>query len=166
MTIGEFCGNFGNFEENWPLQAVEFCIFTLFSRLQGMAKSFDTGIIYILNENRVFALVLYLKTRHFQNTENKANAHVCDRRMPAASFCYMVYCLIAVCLYASGLWGRELFVLIVFGQSRPPDDRCIQLHAFFISRKSLELSARTRVNARWVSLLFFDWKLDTFKHKE
>ena len=29
----------------------------------------------------------------FMNTENEANAHVCDRRMPAASFCYMVYCL-------------------------------------------------------------------------
>ena len=26
---------------------------------------FDNGIIYILNENRVFALVLRLKTRHF-----------------------------------------------------------------------------------------------------
>ena len=84
----------------------------------------------------------------FMNTENKANAHVCDRRMPAASFCYMVYCFIAVCLFASGLWGRELFVLIVFGQSRPSVGKCIQLHAFFISRKSLEVSARTRANAR------------------
>lgn len=44
--------------------------------------------------------------------------------------------------------GRELFALIVFGQSRPPDDRCIQLHAFFVSRKSLEVSARMWVNAR------------------
>ena len=65
MTIGGFCGNFDNFEENRPLQAVEFCIFTLFSRLPGEATSFDTGIIYILGENRVFALVLHLKTRHF-----------------------------------------------------------------------------------------------------
>ena len=65
MTIGDFRGNFDHFEENRPLQAVEFCVFTLFSRLQGMATSFDTGIIYILNENRVFALVLRLKTRHF-----------------------------------------------------------------------------------------------------
>ena len=93
MTIGKIRGNFGNLDENRPSQTVEFCVFTHFSYLPGVASPFDNGIIYILNENRVFALVLYLKTRHFQNTENKANAHVCDRRMPAASFCYMVYCL-------------------------------------------------------------------------
>ena len=66
MTIGNFRENFDNFEENRPLQAVEFCVFTLFSRLPGVATPFDIGIIYILNENRVFALVLHLKTRHFQ----------------------------------------------------------------------------------------------------
>ena len=55
----------------------------------------------------------------------------------------------------SMLLGRELFVLIVFGQSRPSSSKCIQLHAFFIFRKSLEVSARTRANARRVSLLFF-----------
>ena len=65
MTIGDFRGNFGNFEENRPPQAVEFCVFTLFSRLPGVASPFDTGIIYILGKNRVFALVLLLKTRHF-----------------------------------------------------------------------------------------------------
>ena len=65
MTIGDFCGIFGNFDENRPLQAVEFCVFTLFSRPPGVASPFDTGIIYILGENRVFALVLRLKTRHF-----------------------------------------------------------------------------------------------------
>ena len=65
MTIGEICGNFGNFDENRPPQAVEICIFTLFSRLPGVASPFDTGIIYILGENRVFALVLHLETRHF-----------------------------------------------------------------------------------------------------
>ena len=65
MTIGDFRGNFDHFEENRPLQAVEFCVFTLFSRLPGVASPFDNGIIYILNENRVFALVLRLKTRHF-----------------------------------------------------------------------------------------------------
>ena len=65
MTIGGFCGNFDNLEENRPLQAVEFCIFTLFSCLPGVATSFDIGIIYILDENRVFALVLHLETRHF-----------------------------------------------------------------------------------------------------
>ena len=67
MTIDEFCGNFVNFEGNRPPQAVEFCVFTLFSRLPGVASPFDTGIIYILDENRVFAPVLYLKTRHFQD---------------------------------------------------------------------------------------------------
>ena len=66
MTIGEFCENFGNFEENRPLQPVEIRVFLLFSCLPGVASPFDTGIIYILNENRVFALVLHLKTRHFQ----------------------------------------------------------------------------------------------------
>ncbi len=65
MTIGDFRGNFGNFEEKRPLQAVEFCVFMLFSRLPGVASPFDSGIIYILNENRVFALVLHLETRHF-----------------------------------------------------------------------------------------------------
>ena len=65
MTIGDFRENFDNFEENRPLQAVEFCVFLLFSCLPGVASPFDTGIIYILNENRVFALVLRLKTRHF-----------------------------------------------------------------------------------------------------
>ena len=65
MTIGEFRRNFGNFDENRPPQAVEFCVFLLFSCLPGVASPFDSGIIYILNENRVFALVLLLKTRHF-----------------------------------------------------------------------------------------------------
>ena len=65
MTIGENRENFGNFEENRPMQAVEFCVFTFFSRLPGVTSPFDTGIIYILNENRVFALVLHLETRHF-----------------------------------------------------------------------------------------------------
>ena len=67
MTIGDFRGNFDHFEENRPLQAVEFCVFTLFSCLPGVESPFDSGIIYILNENRVFAPVLYLKTRHFQD---------------------------------------------------------------------------------------------------
>ena len=58
MTIGDFCGNFGNFDENRPPQAVEFCVFTLFSRLPGVASPFDTGIIYILGENRVFSCSL------------------------------------------------------------------------------------------------------------
>ena len=66
MTIGVFRGNFGNFEENRPLQAVEFCVFTLFSCLPSVASPFDTGIIYILNENRVFALVLTLKSANFE----------------------------------------------------------------------------------------------------
>ena len=65
MTIGDFRENFDNFEENRPLQAVEFCVFLLFSCLPGVASPFDSGIIYILGENRVFALVLRLKTRHF-----------------------------------------------------------------------------------------------------
>jgi hypothetical protein len=65
MTIGGFRENFDNFEENRPLQAVEFCVFLLFSCLPSVASPFDNGIIYILDENRVFALVLLLKTRHF-----------------------------------------------------------------------------------------------------
>ena len=65
MTIGDFRENFDNFEENRPLQAVEFCVFTLFSRLQGVASPFVIPIIYICGVNRVFALVLHLKTRHF-----------------------------------------------------------------------------------------------------
>ena len=65
MTVGDFRGNFGIFGEIRPLQAVEFCVFTLFSRLPGVESPFDTGIIYILGENRVFALVLHLETRHF-----------------------------------------------------------------------------------------------------
>ena len=48
----------------------------------------------------------------------------------------------------AAIMGRELFALIVFGQSRPPDDRCIQLHAFFVPRKSLEEPARMGANAR------------------
>ena len=80
--------------------------------------------------------------------ENKANAHVCDWPEPAASSCYMVYCLDSSRPYASGLLGRELFVLIIARQSRPSDGKCFQLHAFFVSRKRLEESARTRVNAR------------------
>ena len=67
MTIGENRENFGNFDENRPPQAVEICVFALFSRLPGVASPFDTRIIYILDENRVFAPVLYLKTRHFQD---------------------------------------------------------------------------------------------------
>ena len=47
MTIGDFRGNFGNFDENRPLQAVEFCVFTFFSYLPGVASPFDSGIIYI-----------------------------------------------------------------------------------------------------------------------
>ena len=77
--------------------------------------------------------------------ENKANAHVCDWLRPAASFGYMANFYLLV---PHDLLGRELFVLIVFGQSRPPDGKCIQLHAFFVSRKCLEESARTGVNTR------------------
>jgi len=58
MTIGDFRGNFGNFDKNQPPQAVEICVFTLFSRLQGVASPFDTGITYILGENRVFSCSL------------------------------------------------------------------------------------------------------------
>jgi hypothetical protein len=65
MTIGDFCENFENFEENRPLQAVEFCVFTLFPRLPGVASPFVIPIIYICGVNRVFALVLHLETRHF-----------------------------------------------------------------------------------------------------
>lgn len=65
MTYGEFCGYFGNFDEIRPPQVVEICVFTLFPCLPGVASPFDSGIIYILNENRVFALVLHLETRHF-----------------------------------------------------------------------------------------------------
>jgi hypothetical protein len=68
MTIGVFCGNFGNFEENRPPQAVEFCVFTLFSRLPGVASPFDTGIIYISLQIE-FSLVLYLKLRQFLRRE-------------------------------------------------------------------------------------------------
>ena len=50
MTIGEFRENFDNFEENRPLQAVEFCVFTFFSRLPGVATPFDSGIIYIIEQ--------------------------------------------------------------------------------------------------------------------
>ena len=95
--------------------------------------------------NRVFALVLHLETRHFHECGEQANAHVCDRLRSAASFGYMANFYLLV---PHDLLGRELFVLIVFGQSRPSSSKCIQLHAFFISRKSLEVSARTRVNAR------------------
>ncbi len=87
MTIGEFCGNFGNFEENRPLQAVEICVFTLFSRLPGVASPFAIPKIYISRQIG-FSLVLYLKLRQFLQRE-QGDAHVCDRRKPAASFWYM-----------------------------------------------------------------------------
>lgn len=48
----------------------------------------------------------------------------------------------------AAILGRELFALIVFRQSRPSVGKCIQLHAFFVSRKRLEVYAGTRVNAR------------------
>ena len=65
MTIGDFRGNFDHFEENRPLQAVEFCVFTLFSCLPGVASPFDSGIIYISLQIE-FSLVLYLKSRQFR----------------------------------------------------------------------------------------------------
>jgi len=68
MTIGDFRGNFGNFDENRPPQAVEICIFTLFSCLPGMASPFDSGIIYISLQIE-FSLVLYLKSRQFLQRE-------------------------------------------------------------------------------------------------
>ena len=77
--------------------------------------------------------------------ENKANAHVCDRLRSAASFGYMANFYLLV---PRDLLGRELFVLIIARQSRPSDGKCIQLHAFFVFRKCLEVSARTGVNAR------------------
>ena len=77
--------------------------------------------------------------------ENKANAHVCDRLRSAASFGYMANFYL---LMPRDLMGRELFVLIVTRQSRPSRGKCIQLHAFFVFRKCMEVSARTGVNAR------------------
>ena len=79
------------------------------------------------------------------DTGNKANAHVCDRLRSAASFGYMANFYL---LMPRDLMGRELFVLIVFRQSRPSVGKCTQLHAFFVSRKSMDVSARTGVNAR------------------
>ena len=64
-----------------------------------------------------FSLVPSLKSRQFQEYGNKTNAHVCDRLRFAASFCCMAYCF-AISQDADGHLGRELFVLIVFGQSR------------------------------------------------
>ena len=58
MTIVKIRGNFGNLDENRPPQAVEICVFTFFSSLPGVASPFDNGIIYILNENRVFSCSL------------------------------------------------------------------------------------------------------------
>ena len=68
MTIGDFRENFDNFEGNRPLQAVEICIFTLFSCLPGMESPFDSGIIYISLQIE-FSLVLYLKSRQFLQRE-------------------------------------------------------------------------------------------------
>ena len=89
MTIDDFCGNFGNFDENRPPQAVEFCVFTLFSCLPGVASPFAIPKIYISLQIEFLLLFSIWKLDTFMNTENKANAHVCDRRKPAASFWYM-----------------------------------------------------------------------------
>ena len=46
-----------------------------------------------------------------------------------------------------GLLGRELSVLIMFGQSRPSGSKCIQLHAFLFSEKH-GIDVGTGANAR------------------
>ena len=116
MTIGEFCGNFGNFEENRPLQAVEICVFTLFSRLPGVASPFAIPKIYILNENRVFSLVLYLKLRHFhtqgiRRTLTSATGASLSHRFGTCIFDK------SACRQAA-IMGRELFAFICVGQSK------------------------------------------------
>ena len=93
-----------------------------------------------------FSLVLYLKLRHFhtqgiRRTLTSATGASLSHRFGTCIFDK------SACRQAA-IMGRELFALILFGQSRPSRGKCIQLHAFFISRKSLEVSARTRVNAR------------------
>ena len=93
---------------------VEICVFTLFSRLPGMASPFDTGIIYILNENRVFSCSL-LETSTLSYTGNKTDAHVCDRLPPAASFGYIANLYLFM---PHDLMGRELFAFICVGQSK------------------------------------------------
>ena len=67
--------------------------------------------------------------------ENKANAHVCDRLGLPHRFVTWFIVFLTIDLVACGLLGRELFVLIVTGQSRPSRGKCRQLHAFFVSRK-------------------------------
>ena len=79
-----------------------------------MASPFDTGIIYILNENRVFSCSLS-ETSTLSYTENKTDAHVCDRRKPAASFGYMANLYLFM---PRDLLGRELFAFICVGQSK------------------------------------------------
>ena len=49
--------------------------------------------LYFQQKIEFLLLFSIWKLDTFMNTENKANAHVCDRPVPAASFCYMVYCL-------------------------------------------------------------------------
>ena len=96
----------------------------------GPATPFDSGIIYIIEQIEFLLLFSDWKLDTFMNMENEANAHVCDRLRSAASFGYMANFYL---LMPRDLWGRELFALIVFGQSRPSVGRCIQLHAFFVS---------------------------------
>ena len=117
MTIGEFRRNFGNFDENRPPQAVEFCVFTLFSRLPGMASPFDSGIIYISLQIE-FSLVLYLKLRQFHTQRMRRTLTSVAGISPSHRFATWSIVYIAVRLYASGLLGRELFAFICVGQSK------------------------------------------------
>ena len=115
MTIGEFCGNFGNFEENRPLQAVEICVFTLFSRLPGVASPFAIPKIYISLQIE-FSLVLYLKLRHFHTQGIR-------RTLTSATGASLSH-RFGTCIFdksacrQTAILGRELFAFICVGQSK------------------------------------------------
>ena len=115
MTIGEFCGNFGNFEENRPLQAVEICVFTLFSRLPGVASPFAIPKIYISRQIE-FSLVLYLKLRHFHTQGIR-------RTLTSATGASLSH-RFGTCIFdksacrQTAILGRELFAFICVGQSK------------------------------------------------
>ncbi len=79
--------------------------------------------------------------------ENAANAHVCDGIHPSHRI--GIWQVLAV---PFDLLGRELFVLIVAGQSRPSDGKCIQLHAFLF-RKVLKSCGNSGKNSMGFALV-------------
>ena len=79
-----------------------------------------------------FSLVLYLKLRQFQQREQDGRSRKCAKCLCGI---LRISTVTGTLRSVARFWGVGCLRLFVVGSRRPQVDKCIQLHAFFISKK-------------------------------